>query len=90
MVKEVKAYECEVCETAYFEESMANECQKYHLDQDKMQVDDCFYKHRSNAQFPEKVLISCSNYSGKNALYTIVSEGSVEEFAYLYPDPDDE
>jgi len=88
MIKTITAYECEVCETAYFDIDDARKCGKGHLDGDKMEVNDYFYK-TANEQFPDEILIECSNYSGVLAMYKKVKEDSVEGFGYLYPDPDE-
>lgn len=83
MVKTIEAYECETCENPFMSKKEAQICEKEHLDGEKMEVDDVFYK-TANEMFPDEILISCSNHSGVQAMYTKTSEGSVEEYAHLY------
>ncbi len=87
MVKIVEAWECETCLESYLEKDLALTCEKWHLDGDKMVVQDVFYK-TPNQQFPDEVLIECENHSGILAHYRKIEEGSVEEFTHLYPRED--
>lgn len=85
MVSITSSYECDTCKTIFLEKEEAELCEKSHLNGGNLNILDFFYS-KGDAQFPQRLLIECKNYSGVAALYTLSTEDSVEGFSYLYPE----
>ncbi len=89
MTTKINAYKCDVCGSAYFDEDQARECEQQHIS--VLEVSDVLFMQKDKeSKFPSKILVNNPNHSGALAMYIKESEGSVEEYAYLYPDDEDE
>ena len=80
MVKKIDAYECSVCETAYFDKETADTCEKTHFAEKSLRIIEV--KHKSqDEQFPDVLMVDCDSHSGVGAIYDKRKEDSCESIA---------
>lgn len=80
MPTKVDSYKCDICEEYYLTEADALECEKLHVEYEKLKICNVFYK--PNLEYPYMLIVD--NGSGHAALYTQKLEGSVEDVFETY------
>ncbi len=84
-MKNINCFQCEECNEIYEKKDECLSCEKSHVGMDKLNV--IHAKHEFDSSqfgFPVKMLVEITNYSGSLAEYSLVREGSVEEFKDYY------
>ena len=85
MTEKIEAWKCSICETAYFNEELAKECESIHAMYENLQISE-IREWTDNERFPSIILVEDKSYSGVLAEYKLVSSSSVEDY---YQDEDD-
>jgi len=79
MTKEIKCWECEVCNTAFLTKEDAEQCEKLHSGEENLEIVEVGFYDKEE-RFPKKLLIGDKTYSGTLAEYVFNYQSSVEDF----------